>query len=164
MNRQHTQLVDRIEASGKELLDAFEHLTEEEIQRVPAIGEWSIHQTMAHVRDTEKYVFLERSRRILTETDPPIVQNFDQDEWNREHYSTKEPLKNILSDFRASRRSLVKNLRASKDKDWSHYAVHPMYGKISLEYIATHNYSHTLDHIHQLLEIHEGTLLKKLNN
>jgi len=84
-------------------------LTEEQIHDVPAPGEWSIHQVIAHVRDTERYVFLERVQRILTETHP-AVENFDQDAWIRPLRSN-EPLKRIVADFRSLRRKLISLLR-----------------------------------------------------
>ncbi len=163
MNRQHTQLVKRIEESGKELLDYVSHIPEDEMHSMPGGGDWSIHAIMAHVRDVEEQVFLKRAERILKEKEPPQVEDFDQEEWNKECYSAKEPLKEILADWRKARRKFLAILDKTPDKECERYAIHPYYGKISLEYMATHNYAHTLDHLHQLLERRERQLLKSLN-
>lgn len=163
MNRQHAKLIERIEESGKDLVSYLARLPEEDIQRVPAPNEWSIHAVLAHLRDTEQHVFLKRTKRILGATEPPNVENFDQDQWNREHYSPEEPRKKIVAEFHAARHGLLRLLRKTTDKDWSRWAVHPEYGKISIEWLATHNYSHTLEHLHQLLELREKELLKELN-
>jgi hypothetical protein len=163
MNRQHQALIDRIESSGKEFLEYLSRLPEEEIHRVPANGEWSAHAVVAHLRDTEEHVFLKRTHRILDADAPPAVENFDQDEWNREHYSPDEPLDKIISEWRAARRKEIALLRKTSDKDWAKWAVHPEYQKISIEWLATHNYSHTLEHLRQLLVMREKQILGELN-
>ncbi|MGB8648115.1 MAG: DinB family protein [Anaerolineae bacterium] len=163
MNRQHTQLIERIQESSKELLDYVARLPEAELYRAPGGDEWSMHAILAHLRDTEEHVFLKRTQRILSEKEAPRVENFDQEKWNREHYSAQEPLKKILGDWRKARRKFVALLGKTPDKEWAHYAIHPEYGKISIEWLATHNYSHTLEHLHQLLERRERDILKQLN-
>jgi DinB superfamily len=163
VNRAHAKLIERIEESGKDLLAYLSQLTDEELYRVPAPDEWSIHAVLAHLRDTEQQVFLKRTKRILGAAQPPSVENFDQVQWNRDHYSPEEPRQKIIAEFRAARRGLLRLLRKTTDKDWSRWAVHPEYGRISIEYLATHDYSHTLDHLHPLLEMRESALLKELN-
>jgi hypothetical protein len=163
MNRQHAKLIERIEESGNDFLAYLAELTDEEIHRVPGQGEWSIHAVLAHLRDTEEHVFLKRTKRILGASEPPNVENFSQDEWNRDHYSSEEPRKKIISELRAARRGLLRLLRKTTDKDWSRWALHPEYGRISIEWLAVHDYSHTLEHLHQLLELREKAILEELN-
>jgi hypothetical protein len=163
MNKQHMQLINRLEASAVEVADAVKRLTPEQLTRVPREGEWSLHQAIAHLRDTEVQVFAYRVARIARESAPPVVANFDQDAWMRQHYSRREPMQKIVAEFRAARRKLVKHLRETKDKDWARYAIHPEYGKITIEYIALHAYNHTLDHLRQLLEAQEENLLNAAN-
>lgn len=162
MNRQHAALIDRLDASGRDLVWYLGKLSEQEIHAVPAPNEWSIHQVMAHLRDTEQQVFLFRAQRILSE-DHPAVPNFDQEAWHRDHYSASEPLKKILSDYRAARRKLVGLLRRTRDKDWTRWAMHPEYRKISLDWLVTHDYNHTMEHLAQIGSVHEKSLLKQLN-
>jgi hypothetical protein len=163
MNRQHARLIERIEESGKEFLSYLPQLTEEEIHRMPAPNEWSIHAVVAHLSDTEEHVFLKRTKRILGASQPVNVENFDQDQWNHDHYSPEESLKEIIAKWRAARRKLIRLLRKTTDKDWARWAVHPEYGRISIEWLAIHNYSHTLEHLHQLLEMREKAIMRELN-
>ncbi len=163
MNKQHTLLVDRLEASAAELSDALAQLSTEQIARVPNEDEWSLHQIMSHVRDTEAQVFAYRVGLILASETPPTVQNFDQEAWMREHYTPSEPLKEIVSEFRSARRKLVKLLRNTRDSDWKRYAIHPLYGNIPIEYIALHTYAHTLEHVQQFLATREESILSTAN-
>ena len=162
MKRKRTEWIDRLEQSGKDYLGYVTQLSEAQILDIPAPGEWSMHQVIAHVRDTERYAFLARVQRILMETHP-AVENFDQDAWNRDHYDPNEPTKKIVADFRALRRKLVSLLRKSKDKDWENWAMHSEYHKITIDWIVMHDYHHTLEHTAQIGYLNEKVLLKNLN-
>ncbi len=163
MNRQHARLVAHLETSGIELLAFVAELPDSELHRTPAAGEWSIHAIVAHLRDVEQQVFLKRIQRILSEPGTPRVEDFDQEQWNREHYRPEEPLPEIIKAWRAARRKELNLLRGVPDRDWARTAIHPEYGKISIEWLAVHNYAHTLDHLHQLLKLQEKSLLGRLN-
>ena len=162
MKRNRAQLLDRLESSGQDYLWYLDQLSEAEIHAPPAPNEWTTHQVAAHVRDTERRVFLLRTERMLAEAHP-AVESFDQEVWNREHYSPNEPLDKIKSDFRKARRKLVRLVRGASKKDWENWATHPEYGKISLDWLLEHNYSHTLDHLAQIGRMRETAILKALN-
>jgi hypothetical protein len=137
-------------------------LRDEQIHTPPAPKEWSIHQVAAHMRDTQQRVFVYRAQRLVKEAHP-TVENFDQDLWHRDHYSPKEPLKDIISEYRIAHRKFIRVLRFATEETWQNYAVHPDFGKISLEWLALHNYQHNLSHIAQIATLAEQELLKKLN-
>jgi uncharacterized damage-inducible protein DinB len=163
MNRKRAALIDCLEASGKDLLAYLALLSDDEIHTPPAPNEWTIHQVAAHLRDTEQQVFLLRTQRMVKEAHP-AVQGFDQEVWNREHYSPGEPLKKITAEFRAARRRLIRLLRQTSDKDWANWATHPEFGKISLDWLTMRNYSHTLDHLVQIVRVRERAMLRELNS
>jgi hypothetical protein len=94
----------------------------------------------------------------------PAVENFDQEVWHRDHYSANEPLKKIVSEYRIAHRKFIRLLRDSEDADWKNWAVHPDFGKISLEWLVVHNYQHTLSHIAQVAALSEQGILKRLNS
>ena len=162
MNRQRAVWIDRLEQSGKDYLRYVSQLAEAENHRAAAPGEWTIHQVVAHVRDTEQRVFLARAQRIMAESHP-AVQNFDQDEWNKDHYDPNEPFKSIVADFRAARRKLVALLRKTKNADWDNWAMHSEYGRISLDWLVMHTYHHTMEHVAQMGYLAEKTILEALN-
>ncbi|MBI5305040.1 MAG: DinB family protein [Chloroflexi bacterium] len=161
MNRARKALMDRLETSGNEFVAYLAQLSEEDIRAVPAPTEWSIHQVVAHMRDTEQHVFLARTIRITQEAHPTVA-SFDQNAWQREHYSPDEPIKNIVREFRAARRKLVALLRKTTEKDWANWAGHPEYKKISLDWITMHNYHHTLEHVAQIGYAREKAVLAKV--
>ncbi len=161
MNRKRKALVDRLEESGKEYLQYLAQLSADQIHGAPAPNEWTIHQVVSHLRDTEQRVFLARAQLVLKETHP-AVQSFDQEEWMRQHYSPDEPFKNIVAEFRAARRKMIALLRQSSNQDWANWATHPEYGKISLDWIVMHDYHHTLEHLAQIGYLSEIAMLAEL--
>lgn len=163
MNRAHAKIIERIEESGEDLIYYLAQLANEEIGRIPAPNEWSIHAVIAHMRDTEQQIFLKRVKRILSASAPPAVENFDQEQWNREHYRADEPMSKIVAEMKAARLALLKLLKKTTDKDWKRWAVHPDYGKISIEWLAMHEYNHTVEHLHQVLDRREQAMLGELN-
>ncbi len=162
MDRKRAQLIDRLESSGQDYVWILNQLAETEMFAPPSPGEWTIHQIAAHMRDAEEQVFLLRTELMMNETHPAVL-NFDQQVWNREHYLPSEPLRKINSDFRTARRQVVQLLRRATNNAWENWAVHPEYGKISLDWLLEHDYHHTLEHIAQIGSLHEAQTLKKLN-
>lgn len=163
MNHKRSQLIDRLESSGQDYMWYLDRMSEEEIRVPPAPNDWTVHQIAAHMRDTERLVFLLRAERMLKQ-EHPAVENFDQEEWHRQHYITAEPLRKIKSEFRAARRKLTRLLRSASKEDWENWAVHPEYGKISLDWLLEHDYVHTLDHLAQIARMREAATLKLLNS
>ncbi len=162
MLRKYTVLIERLEASGNDYARYLAQLPQDAIHVAPAPGEWTAHQVAAHMRDTERQVFLARAQRIVKEVHP-AVENFDQEAWSRAHYDSHEPLAHILAEFRAARRKLIVVLRQAGPKAWANYAIHSAYDKISLEWLVLHCYHHTLEHVAQMGYAREQDVLRQLN-
>jgi len=162
MNNEHKRLISRLETSTEDFLLYLGRLPAEELQRVPAPNEWSLHQVAAHVRDVEQQVFLYRLKRMLKEENP-AVENFDGDAWTREHYSASESVKKIAAEIRVARKKQIALLKQAKDKDWARAARHSTYGKVSIEWLMTHAANHTMEHAAQLGNAYDKEMLKKLN-
>lgn len=163
MNREHAALIERIGSSGKDLLSYVAQLSDDELRRTPGSDDWSVHAVLAHLRDVERHVFLNRIRRILNE-EYPALESFDQEQWNRDHYSAEEPLEDIVAEYESLRQEEIQLLRNASAEDWTRRGVHPEYGNLSVEWLALHNYAHTLDHLHQMLVTREQALLQELNS
>jgi hypothetical protein len=163
MEIKRKQLIDRLEANGKEFVSYFLQYADQDSRTAPASDQWSVRQIAIHMRDTEEQVFLLRSSRALTE-DHPMASLFIQEEWDKEHPSDHESFEQIVGDFRAARRKLIRLLRNASNTDWNKFILHPKLGKQSVGLMAVFNYSHSLNHLAQLIDIHENTLLKKLNS
>ena len=156
------ELIDRLEASGKEFIQWLARFTPDEATTPPGPNEWSVREIAIHQRDTEEQVFLLRTVCALNEQHP-VVTSLVQEEWSQTQPAEGESLTQIIADFRAARRKLIRLLRAASSREWEAYAVHPKLGKLSVGVMAEFNYSHTLNHLAQLIDIHEKVMLNKFN-
>jgi len=155
-------LIDQLEANGKEFVNYFSQFSETEASVPPAPEQWSVRQIAIHMRDTEEQVFLLRSEHALT-GEHPTVAMFVQEEWSKEHPADAEAFEKIVADFRAARRKLIRLLRNTSNRKWNDYALHPKLGKLTVGVMAIFNYSHSLEHLAQLIDIHEKAVLKQIN-
>ncbi len=162
MDQQRTDLIDRLESSGREYIWHLDRLQRLGAPDPSPPGEWSVHRIAAHMRDTEWQVFFLRAERLFNE-EQPLVENFDQEAWDRAHYDANEPLDKVKAEFKAARKKFVRLLREASMREWDNWALHPEYGKISLDWLLEHGYYHTLEHITQIGKLREHALLQKLN-
>ena len=113
-------------------------------------GEWSVQECLAHLRDVERLVFLERVRRILAE-ERPLLPNFDETTYHREHWNPDEPADAILADYASARKEMVE--LASAAPDWTRGGVHEMRGPITLAWQIDYALGHTWEHLSQILRV-----------
>lgn len=115
----------------------------------PAEGEWSQHETLTHLRDVERLIFLDRIRRVATEEDPllPLV---DEATHHAEHWNPDEPVASVLGDLTHDRAEICEWLEKT---DWSRRGVHETRGPVSLEWLADYTLGHTWEHMSQILRV-----------
>ncbi|HEX2697568.1 MAG TPA: DinB family protein [Anaerolineales bacterium] len=138
-------LMDRLEAAAQEfqkaclaVKDPFAPLEE---------GGWNVHQIAAHTRDVDKLVYSMRAHRTLEEENP-LFPNFDGEKYMAEHYSSKEPLHDLLDGFVSNVESLVKVLRDLSGDKWSRESRHETQGAgLTLQHWVERSLAHMEEHL-----------------
>ena len=111
-------------------------------------GEWSAHETLSHLCDVERQVYLARMQRVAAE-DRPILQWFDEQAWHQEHYDPNRSVADMLADFSEARRQEIALLESHSD--WSRWGLHEKLQKrYSLAFIAHSAFRHTWEHLNQI--------------
>ncbi len=111
-------------------------------------GEWSAHETLAHLAEIERHVFLVRMQRVAAE-DRPTLKWFDEVAWYREHYNPVQPVAEMLGDFGEARRQEIALLDAQSE--WSRWGLHEKLQKrYSLAFLAQYALHHTWEHLNQI--------------
>jgi len=123
-------------------LSLAENVPAELLLREPLVGEWSAVECLAHMIDTERYVFPVRVRAFLAGLDFPA--------FNPENQGTKidahtSPLKlvTLFSQLRKESLSLLSSLTPA---DYPRMANHAELGPVSLEQMLNEWAGHDLDH------------------
>lgn len=122
--------IDQYESAPLQFATAIEGLSEEQVSRAPAPGEWSIHEVLVHLPDSETFAY-ERVRRILAE-EQPTLHAFSEEIWAARLAYPTQDARLALDLFRALRRSNAALFRALSAKQWERSGNHSERGSMSL--------------------------------
>ena len=108
-----------------------------------APGEWSPHEVVHHLADSEMTSAI-RLRRLLVE-DQPLIQGYDQDAFAQQLWYDR-PIETSLAAFKAARDSNAELITRMTDAQWQREAVHSDSGRYAatdwLRIYAEHAYEH----------------------
>jgi hypothetical protein len=121
------RLLERHEAQVTDLRRRLSAWAEDRLRIAPRPGEWSAHQMVFHLRDTEIQAYVARVHRMLAESEP-WLPDFDAEAFMAEHYEPTEPIQQIVADIEQARRGLRRALAFDDGKAWSRTGRHPALG------------------------------------
>ena len=112
----------RLETQLDALSLVLDRASPEAISRRPASGKWSAHENLAHLGRHHE-VFLERVRRIVTETKPRLARYRAEEDpqWPKWSAMPTDEVLRRLKKFRSDLITLVKSLSPDQlsIRDWS---------------------------------------------
>ncbi len=126
-------------------------LTEEQMQYIPAPGEWSIQMIAVHLADSETVGYW-RLRKTIAEPGSTLPV-YDEARWaERLSYQTqdREQALTLFANLRASSTALLRSL---PDEAWELTGTHPERGTISLYDIFQIYLEHGQIHLQQIEQI-----------
>jgi carbonic anhydrase/acetyltransferase-like protein (isoleucine patch superfamily) len=133
-------VADRLERDGEALW-----------RRRPAPGRWSALESLCHLRDADREVFLPRLGRMLGERDPEIP-DVDMTGWETARaYDAQDPA-GVLEEWVAARRALLAQLAPLTRADWARVGVHGVRGPYPLAEMVRYWGDHDLSHRRQMAE------------
>ena len=142
-----TELIDRF-ASGPAVLDAaLAGMTDAELARRPAPGEWTAREIVHHLADAEANAFV-RLRQLLSRAPGYTVQVWDQDAWAAAPaLAYDRPLESSLTLFGALRASSLELLQRLTPSDLELAGSHPEIDQpysvgLWLRLVSDHPYDH----------------------
>jgi hypothetical protein len=149
MTPDHSQLVDRIRGAAKELERAVAGVPAGRHDRPPRPGEWSVRETLIHLRNVVLMVHGLRLRRLLYETDP-VFADYDEATARREDLARAEPIDDYVRMIVAEHEQTAGLLGALPDDRWARAGRHPELGPMSIELLARRMGEHTSEHAAQI--------------
>ena len=115
----------------------------------PKPGEWSIHEIVIHLADSETNAAL-RARRLVAEPGQPVMA-YDQDVWARElNYHDQDP-DEALKLVKYARLTTYQWLKTLPDKVFKNSVVHPEFDEpYTFEMWLNIYAAHIPDHVKQI--------------
>ncbi len=142
-------LIDEIAALPKNLRDATEELSEQQLETPYRPEGWTIRQVVHHLADSHMNAYI-RTKLALTE-DEPNIKPYDEATWAELPDGKIDPIDLSLDILEAVHRRWVIVLHNMEPTDLDRVYVHPEYGtRVSLkEVIATYAWHgrHHLGHV-----------------
>ncbi len=124
---ERTKLIERYRTAFDEFEEALAVIPKEAWLFKPAPKEWSVHQVVVHLADSETNSYL-RARRLVADPDKPLMA-YDQDEWANKLNYHDQSTEDALAVTRAVRKMTYYFIRKLPDEMWTNAAVHPEYSE-----------------------------------
>src|ERR1051326_2993661 len=107
------------------LVEVLKDIPREMWQFKPAQHEWSIHQVLIHLADSESNAAL-RARKLIVEPGGTLM-GYDQDKWANELDYQDQSYEDALEVIRLARKTTYELLKKQPDEVFEHWVRHPEY-------------------------------------
>ena len=141
-------ILKALHEASYELQSQLLGLSEEDLCRWPAPGEWSLKEIAAHLRDAEA-CFLEHLRLIVSQ-DEPHLADIDVDAYVLERDYQSLDLHEVLLGFSRLRQRSASLLWSLEPSGWEREGLHPYRGRLSIMQVARDMNEHDLGHLWQM--------------
>ena len=150
------QRIERYGEAHQELVSALERLPLEMWDFRPAPDQWTIHEIIVHIADSEANSYV-RCRRFLAEPGSSIL-GYEESKWARELNYHSQSTDDALELFRWLRRTSYTLIRDLPESAWSNTTIHSESGLMTLDDWLSVYASHIPDHIEQMQAVHAAWL------
>jgi len=109
-------VIEILEKQLKELQAFLRTLSEEQAEKAPAPGKWSVKQVIGHLCDGER-VLAYRAMRIARGDQTPLA-GYEQDDYVRESNASQRALADLVAEHEAVRRSTIALFKGFPPQAW----------------------------------------------
>jgi hypothetical protein len=140
--------LERLGRTANQLEGAIADQPEAVLCRRPDAKNWAPKEVVCHLRDTEEF-FMLRFQTLAVGHEPPLVPA-DPDRWAEERQYIRNDAGEAARAFRRRREECLAHLRGLADAQWLRAGLHPTYGRMTVEDVASLMVWHDANHLEQL--------------
>lgn len=155
MNPEHKKILDDIQATAETLRSTFEGIPAALVDQRPAPEEWSVTETLVHMRNVVMLVYGLRLRRLLHE-DETTFANYDEGNNLLSASRPQLPAAEIVEMIVTDHQQTVRLLKALPEEDWKREGRHPEFGLMSIEFLARRIALHAGEHVQQIVDTYKA--------
>ena len=152
-----TERRQKIELYGRAtnlLTAALEQFPREMWQYRSPVDDWTIHEIVLHITDSEANSYV-RCRRFIAEPGQSLMA-YDENQWAKVLNYHELDVDTAVSLFKWLRQSSYELIQTVPDDVWQHEAYHPENGQMSFDdWLDTYT-NHVSDHIVQMERIYQA--------
>jgi len=152
----NVEIIERVKALPTQIAAEVEGLSEDELRRRPAEGDWSIKEVCGHLRDDSE-VWWRRLSMMIKETDP-VLPAYDQEAMVRQGAYQDADIATVLGDFKRLRLEMVDLLSGLTVEGWERTGQHPDWGRRTIQQGMEMMIRHTEGHLEQVRELKEKAI------
>lgn len=147
-------LLLRLEAGRRELLEACLGLADDAIRRRPSADDWSVLEVLAHLPDASRG-WLQSVERMRTEENPTLAR-FDDAAWKAAHADVNTwPAERIFADLQAVHADTLACVLALSDADLQRHGIGAR-GPVTVRELISRYAGHDVNHANQIREIRKA--------
>lgn len=151
---ERTNLIEQYGRGYQELLDCLDEIPKEMWQFKPEPKEWSVHEIIVHLADSETNSAL-RARLLISQPGKTIMA-YDQDLWAIDQDYHSQSWQDALAGLKWSRTTTHALVRDLPEETWAHTVTHPEFEEpYSLELWLQIYAAHIPGHIEQIRNNHK---------
>lgn len=141
--------IDAYEAGAASLRAAVAGLTRDDLTARPGPGDWSIHEVVIHLVDSDA-IAIDRMKRILIEDNPPLLYA-DETAYVNMLYPHSQDLEDALTLFDVGRRQWARVLRRLPPEAFSRTGHHNRRGVVTVGGLVEDYVEHVAYHLSFIL-------------
>ncbi len=141
------EAVARLRSTPQTIATLLDGMSEDDLNRQPAPGEWSMRQVLSHLHDAQG-VLHTRLELLLTQDHPALSAQAVQ-EWTRQADAPASTA-NLFEDYQSLRDTIVARLEATPLKDWWRTGYHEEFGEVTLRQQVSYFAAHETVHLPQM--------------
>ncbi|GCE02845.1 DinB family protein [Dictyobacter aurantiacus] len=149
-----SEQLEQYAAIPTQIARAVEGLSKEQLLQTPIEGEWTIHEVIIHLADSEAVGFW-RLRKTLAERDS-LLAVYDEDAWSKTLFYRQQDYRLALKLFTDLRASSAALLALLPSQSWELTSTHAERGKLSLYDLFQTYLEHGEIHLQQIERIKQA--------
>jgi uncharacterized damage-inducible protein DinB len=149
--------IEKIELYGnayKILTEALREFPHEMWHYKPSPDDWSIHETVVHITDSEANSFI-RLRRLVAEPGSTVMA-YDEMKWAEALRYSDQSTEDALELFKWLRLTSYKLLTSLPETAWANTITHPENGTMTMDDWLDVYATHIPDHVEQMHRNHSA--------
>jgi hypothetical protein len=149
LNAEYLTLIDQLSQTPGQIASLIQQMPLDQTRLKPSVNEFSVLETVCHLRDIEIEAYGLRIQRILTEECPTLADIDGAQLAVERDYSTQD-LESALKAFTAARHQNIERLRATSAEGMARIGVLEGTGQITLGRLALLMHQHDEDHLGEI--------------